>query len=284
MNMEDQIVDKKYPAYLIPLRYAFRFISRYIFTRPRIFQVRIDNIDCLVWAHEYIGKRLILTREFEAAEIAFLKKVIGKNFVCVDVGGNTGLYSLQLAKLASEGMVHTFEPVAHNYHVIQLAKHINSFNNLTVNNMAVGAEPGVVRMAVPLNDSGYAYMTSEGRGNVCVVRLDEYFSESSLERVDFLKIDVEGAEYEVIKGGSEIFGDADKKPLVVQVELIDRYLERFGASVDKFIATMAGYGYEKYVLRSGFLSEPAASDASEQNFFFLDRTRLDSVATLLKSA
>ena len=81
------------------------------------------------------------------------------------------------------------------------------------------------------------------RAQVRMVTLDSYCCEAGLSKVDFLKVDVEGGEAQVIRGAHELLSDHRRKPRLVMLELYDPMLRKFGAAIPEVVSLMKGYGY-----------------------------------------
>ena len=113
----------------------------------------------------------------------------------MDVGANIGLTACVLSQFAST--VHAFEP--HPAVYATLVKNVteNNLAQVKVHNCAIGAEPGTVRFA---GGSAYGFVSEDGAHEVAVETVDDFVKANAIERVDFIKIDVEGFEPNVLKG------------------------------------------------------------------------------------
>jgi FkbM family methyltransferase len=137
-------------------------------------------------------------------EIFYLKQLIKPGFICVDIGANVGYYSVQLSKLVNPGgHVYSVEPVPLFAKVFQ--RNCNKFahKNVTLYQVALGAEQREVTLATPMMDGvfkhglthivdGNNYMQGSATYKANMVIADELFA--GLEKIDFLKCDVEGYE------------------------------------------------------------------------------------------
>jgi FkbM family methyltransferase len=127
---------------------------------------------------------------------------------CVDVGGNLGYYCLLMSNLVGpKGHVITFEPVAENLAVLKENIAVNEIKNVELVNTALGAQPGTISLirsepgsitSTP-SVSGYAVEGEQSTTEVPVNTLDAYLEEKGW-RPSVIKIDVEGAELEVLRG------------------------------------------------------------------------------------
>ena len=122
-----------------------------------------------------------------------------------DIGANVGLYALAFSRTAGPtGKVFAFEPMPEN--VARLRKHLdlNAATNVQVVAAAVGETPGVLRMA-PGEFNSEFHVASEGGVEVPALTLDGWQAERHAPLPAVVKIDVEGFEAEVLRGGARCF-------------------------------------------------------------------------------
>lgn len=192
--------------------------------------------------------------------------VLGPGDVLADVGGNMGLYALWGARLVGPtGRVHSFEPVPESAAMLARNAELNGFEWLEVHACAVGAASGTVRLHRMDLYSGctsrYAF-ESEHWIEAPLVTLDEHFSRRPPPRL--VKIDVEGMEFEVLRGADRLLS-GETPPLVV-FEACSDFLRRAGSSYAEVLAYLAQRGHGVHALAPGGLRrEPA--DAREPGSF-----------------
>ncbi len=140
--------------------------------------------------------------------------------MCVfDVGAHLGYYSLLLAKsVGSGGRVVSFEPAEGNFCTLKRNILINSLNNISLVNLALFSKSGTIRMFVSSADTASGDWSISRDSNkdgieVQTISLDQ-FCETNHVLPDFLKIDVEGAEYDVLLGGRETIGRSQPTMLI----------------------------------------------------------------------
>lgn len=273
-----QVFNKKIPFYLSPVRYFYRKFSSLIFREIKLVQITHNGLKYLLWAHEDVGKRLILQRRYEQTEMSAFSRLIMPGDICIDVGGNVGIYSLYFAKLCGfDGHVYVIEPIRKNRLVINLAAEINTLDNISVYPYALSNCEGVVELEIPSIDGAYAYMkpgVGEEVTNSLGVRclsLDCFLQEEGIDKVDILKIDVEGAEKLVLDGAVELLSDLSRRPRVIMIELVDDFLERFGSNVSEALSMMRTLGYSPFYADSdGHMSPFRDNDINRIfNVFFL---------------
>jgi FkbM family methyltransferase len=128
--------------------------------------------------------------------------------VMFDVGANVGDTALELAARHPAAVIHAFEPVRETFAL--LAANIHAVTQITGHQFAVGAlsETSEIRLYEgTVNNSLKPHEGSVSRGTqqVTVVTLDDFCRQQGIERIDFLKIDTEGFDLEVVRGANILF-------------------------------------------------------------------------------
>ena len=145
---------------------------------------------------------------------AFLK-IIKPNWIVIEIGANQGYFTKLFQKLvAKNGVVHAFEPIPSTFELLK--ESISRFpKNCYLHNLGTGAENlDSVQFHLPVNDHGQATMSphasdawqnQEIQKVICkVVRLDDYEPIKKLEKLNFIKLDAEGAELPTLKGAQKL--------------------------------------------------------------------------------
>jgi len=124
--------------------------------------------------------------------------------VFVDIGAHKGKYALRIAKLlGSQGKVIAIEPDPQNYECLLKSIKINGFTNIVALNIAAFDKSSYVELSVsPFNSQLSSIKTKWGWKYIKVKAelVDEILNKLGIKCVDMVKIDVEGAEYEVLLG------------------------------------------------------------------------------------
>jgi FkbM family methyltransferase len=138
---------------------------------------------------------------------ASIQKYVHPGDTVFDVGGNIGLWSTLLAEVVGRGgRVETFEPVPSNIQRLKENIALSGHQNVHNNKIALGSQPGEITMYVPRDACRSALAPESGQDAkfpAKLVRLDDFWIEAGSPRVTFVKMDVEGAEPEVLRGAHQ---------------------------------------------------------------------------------
>lgn len=127
--------------------------------------------------------------------------------VVFDIGANVGFFTLLAAKLARDGHVYAFEPLPRNLDYLRRHLELNRIRNAEVLPIALSSSTGTAHFAVAAHPAMGALAESGGL-EVATDTLDRLVAAGKLRAPDFLKIDVEGAEHDVLRGAAEVLRDA----------------------------------------------------------------------------
>ena len=191
-------------------------------------------------------------------ELLGLRGLVRPGDACLDVGAALGLYTAELSRLVGpSGTVHSIEPLPFAHVTPSRLLGLRNRRNVRRHRLALGAKAGTSPMSVPLRDgrfvTGRSFLTdgAHGLGSnaefedqvevvVETVTLDEFADRTSLHRVDFIKVDVEGAEFDVLRGGADLIG-RDSPTLLLEIE--ERHLSRFHRAPDTIRDWLVDRGY-----------------------------------------
>jgi FkbM family methyltransferase len=137
---------------------------------------------------------------YESEKVSLFEKTLKKGNTVFDIGAHVGFYTLLSAELAGkEGKVFSFEPLTANYEYLKKHIEINNYKNIIPFNVAVSDKDGFASFKQGENTST-GQLTSEGEIRVRTIAIDDWINNKKLPVPDILKIDVEGAEFAVLKG------------------------------------------------------------------------------------
>jgi FkbM family methyltransferase len=147
----------------------------------------------------------------EFGSIDFLQHFLLEDDVVIDVGANIGYFSLLTSMSVPKGQVHAFEPIPETFRTLRGNLILNAqIKNVVANQLAVTESTGQINIYT-FHDlhHGYSSIATFGREDgtphsVPSCSLDDYAGKLKLPHVDFIKVDVEGAERQVFAGAQEI--------------------------------------------------------------------------------
>jgi FkbM family methyltransferase len=184
---------------------------------------------------------LFFQGEYERAVTRVITTVVERGDVCLDVGANFGWYATLLRDLCgTNGSVHAFEPVPETFKTLEKNVGLGANrSNVHINNVALGDRPGNIEMHVFAGlPNGHSSISAMGRSDYKsvaspMITLDSYLTENCIEKVDFIKVDVEGAELMLLKGAEKLFKQAI--PPIWMMEMALGTTREFGYFPDELI-------------------------------------------------
>ena len=196
---------------------------------------------------------LIYCEGFEEEERRFLKAFLRPNDIFVDVGANTGLFTLLAARyVGPTGRVYAFEPCRETHNRLLENVVLNRFSNVRCHQSALSDSDKPLLMQVSLDgfDAWNSAATptagtSFSSETACATTWDDFAETHHLVgRVTMMKIDVEGWESRVLTGGFRSFSREDAP--VLQVEFTEQNAQGTGSSCVDLYHTLEKLGFQMF--------------------------------------
>ena len=181
-------------------------------------------------------------------EIKFVRRLLQPGQKVIDIGANYGIYTLSMAeRVGPNGHVWAFEPASSTAKLLAESIAANGFTQVTLKRSAISDAKGSARLSLNANSEMNALTrgrSSTGAGEtVPLATLDGCLETYGWRDIDFVKIDAEGEEAAIVKGGKRFF--AEMSPLV-------EYEVKAGPSLHlELVQTFAARGYTSYRLTPG---------------------------------
>lgn len=180
-----------------------------------------------------------------------IREEIKEGDVVIDVGANIGYYTLIFAQLVGKtGKVFAFEPEPKNFYILKKNIEINNYTNVVVEQKIVSDKCG--KMKLFISDSDIVGHRIHKMGNLEKfielesVTLDDYMKKLNLvSKVNFIKIDVEGAEPKVLEGSKKIL--ENNNHLKIFTEFNRDVVEKYGEEPKKMIELLYRYNFKIYL-------------------------------------
>lgn len=157
-------------------------------------------------------------------------KNVNNDLVVFDVGANFGYLSLVWAhSISQNGKIHAFEPNAQVAASFRKSINDNNLNDIIdLNNVVVGQSNGSVTLYASSTSSNTIELSDEEVTTTAVkmISLDYYMKDRKIDKCDVVKIDVDGIEYEILKGAEELI-NRFKPIFIVEINGDKRLVEFF---------------------------------------------------------
>ncbi len=221
---------------------------------------------------------VVTSKEFYEPELLAMRRLVRKGSTVVDVGANIGLFSVFLSReIGPGGELHAFEPVKDTFWRMQENLALNRCTNVTTNQLALSNKRG--RETMNIFPEGYGAWNTFGKPvfgetkavskeKVTKTTLVDYCKDHGIKKIDFLKIDVEGFERDVLNGAGTLLAENRVKYLSFEISEIP--LKGAGRSGLEIFDLLRSYGYSAYEFDpklKRFKGPVESSEAFYQNFY-----------------
>src|SRR5437773_6069444 len=230
----------------------------------------------------------IVAGTFEEAESRFLESALREGMVVLDIGAHHGYYTILAAKkVGALGHVSAFEPSLRERRRLLTHSRLNRCKNVRVEPVALASENGEsILFVVDGRETGCNSLrpraVDEPTHGVAVktIKLDTYVTSLGLRHVDFIKIDAEGAELEILEGARSVL--RRMRPAIL-FECDDRRTEPWGYSSRRVLELLESERYSFFGLnRRGDLVP--VSEREGYNFVATPMERVGSKCTVRQAA
>ncbi len=179
---------------------------------------------------------------WERQETELVLNRLADGCVFFDIGANCGWFSLVAARQLPQITVHAFEPVPQTFELLTGNIELNGLDNITANNVGLWDENKQLRFTSYRGPKNYITDTDDERTVVVdCISLDDYIEKNEIDRLDFIKCDVEGAELHFLRGAEKCLR---RFAPALLLETQERYAARFGNTPTDVIAFLAEMGYK----------------------------------------
>ena len=247
--------------------------------------IRFTNKDGIIFhldIAERVQKGIFCFHYYGPEDVAAFRKFIKPGCVVFDIGANVGQYALLASRLVADtGRVYAFEPNQAIFLRLKENVELNAAGNVFLVPKAVAAESKTMRFYPPSEETCQdigSLLPAQGTSSnteveVEAVSLDDFCDMNGIERVDFLKVDAEGYDLEVLKGAVRMM--ARNPNLVVMAEIVESLLKQVQTTPADFYDFMEKRGFKPYVVTKTGRLRPLRGEkpASLLNVFFIPGRR-----------
>ncbi|MFW0777678.1 MAG: FkbM family methyltransferase [Rickettsiales bacterium] len=233
------------------------FVLKHIDGKPVTYALP-HNITIQLYPKGEIAEFLTLQRFFEQTELTLVGACIKPGMHVVDVGANVGLYSIYASKLTQNNVtISAFEPSQAVVDLLEANLTLNNCTNVTPHRMALSDQENTQLNLT--SDAGYgdAYRyllpaknapESQGSELVQVTTLDHWVETNDVDRIDFLKVDIEGGEYKFFLGAKEAI--SNNPDIIVLFENEPDWCKRAGCTQEDSINLLKSLGLNVFAWNS----------------------------------
>jgi FkbM family methyltransferase len=174
----------------------------------------------------------------------------------LDVGSHLGWYSIILANYYKDAQFYAFEPVTNTYTLLKKNISINKLTNIQAFNFGFSDKERLAKFYY--SEIGSAVASERDIFNIQTLdtiecdlkKLDDFVTSEKIKKIDFIKCDVEGAEFLVIKGGE----NSIKEFLpILFLELVEDWCNKFGYTISDVLSFLSTLGYKMFEIKGEFL-------------------------------
>jgi FkbM family methyltransferase len=228
-------------------------------------------------------------RAYEVAEMDVTLKLIKPGDVIFDVGANIGWYTLNILLNAPGSNVYSFEPIKSSHDLLIKNLALNGQNTDRVYNFGFSDENKSIKFYFDIDCAMASSMVNlrESGGTIaeeCVVkRMDDFVKLlASFNKLDFIKCDVEGAEYLVFKGGLETI---NKYKPVIFSEMLRKWAKKFDYHPNDIIKLLGSVNYECYIINNDKIEKfnTVDEDTVQTNYLFFHKDKHADIVSKLIS-
>jgi FkbM family methyltransferase len=165
-----------------------------------------------------------------------------RNLIILDIGANIGITVNDFIGHAKQ--IYAIEPESKNYEALEKNKTFNQWDNVKLIKAAIAEKDGEMELNLnPTNITTHSLITSHKHGSekVRIITFETLFKENNIEKVDFVKLDIEGYETIVLLG-------EDFKKMSSKINMIE--IEFHGQDLTKIIETMTSLGFKNKQIKS----------------------------------
>jgi FkbM family methyltransferase len=183
---------------------------------------------------------------------SWMKKLNLKKPTILDVGANIGMYSICYSKMFSNGVIYSFEPVKKNYQTLISNIKSNKIKNIISYQFGLLDKKKNLKIGIPdskthkrykenINDGLFSIFAKKKTLKIKLFSLDDLAKNNFFDKIDFIKIDVEGAESLVLEGAKKTI---KKYKPIIQIEF-NELTEILGKKkIDFFMKFAKKYDYK----------------------------------------
>ena len=268
---------------------SVRFRSKKLFSKiPSLVRLPFGS-RWLAWRDGVSNE--VVSGDFENAESHFVQRFLQPGMTVLDIGAHHGYYTLLASRRVGPcGRVIAFEPSRRERRKLLLHLFLNRCRNVQLRSVAlaeregetefyqvIGTQTGCNSLRPPAVHEPTKVL------RVRVSRLDDFLQRERIERVEFIKMDVEGAELAVLKGAGQLL-ERSPRPVIL-AEVYDIRTEPWGYQAREIVTFLQQRGYQWFGINGHGDLTPmdAEREHFDDNFVAVPEERVGGIGHLMKA-
>ena len=219
--------------------------------------------------------RLFNVGYYETDEMDMILNIVEDNWTVFDIGSNIGLHTILLNKKFKNLNMYSFEPIPNTFDILKINLGLNNITS-KIFNCGISDDNTNIQFYFNKGQTAASSMRDlkEDKENTDIITckvmtLDSFCEEQKIEKIDFIKIDVEGSELLAFKGGMKVL---EKYKPIIFSEMLRKWAKKFGYHPNDIINLLSQIGYTCFSISGNKLNkiEKVTEDTIETNYIFLD--------------
>lgn len=213
---------------------------------------------------------------YEYNETKIIMECVKENDVILDIGANVGLYTILFNKYKN-CTTYSFEPIKYTFNLLNKNLKINDIN-AKIYNIGLSNKNKVETFYFNTNEIAASSMRDLREDNSVKIvkcdieKMDNFIEKEKILNIDFIKIDIEGAELFALQGGIK---SINKYKPIIFCEMLRKWAKKFDYHPNDIIELLNKIGYSCYAIKENVL-EPISQvtdDMIETNFLFFNKAK-----------
>ena len=218
-----------------------------------------------------IGREIYYRGSCERDLCRVLERHLRPGMIFIDAGANIGEFTLRASRLVgAAGRVHAFEASPTTFEELETNVQLNALTNVVLQQKALTSRTGELDFYLSGHIASGSSSLRPGHdftGTVVTVQgvaLDDYLRDAGINRVDFIKLDIEGAELDALRGSTRLLSTAGAP--MIAFEHHDTIASKFGASRDSLSQLLGSFGYSLLRVGSAAGARKGGGENVPENF------------------
>ncbi len=238
-------------------RFLFRYLLKWVKNNEtqNVITTVLNGVKMNLFVNDWVQQNLFVYGIYEKNETKYWISKVKTSQIIFDIGTNVGYYSLIAAKQIKKnnGNIYAFEPIKKTYNRLKENIELNSFKCIQAFNVAVSDKEGEIKINIGDNKNWgmsslneHDYLSGEFE-IVKKIAIDDFCKEQEIKSIDLIKIDVEGAEFMVLKGMETSLNKF--KPEIL-IEIFEPNLKKQNITPADVFNFLWNKGYKSYKIKS----------------------------------